>query len=188
MSAAELIMIAIGLSMDAFAVSISNGMVIKNKAKCILYAALCGAFQAIMPLIGYILGSAAAVLISRFDHWVALIALGVIGGKTLIEAISELRKKDGSSAVREPSVGMLIMQAIATSIDALIVGVSLAALGTDIAVSSAAIGAVTFCLCLVGAFFGRRLGSSFGTKSAAVGGVILLLLGIKTFIEHTLLI
>lgn len=187
MSYVELIMIAAGLSMDAFAISISNGIVLKSKAKCILSAVLCGAFQALMPFIGYILGSVTTTLISRFDHWIALIALCSIGIKTLTESLSVLHKKDDSSVVKEPSVGMLIMQAIATSIDALIVGISLAALSADITISSATIGIVTFCLCFVGVFFGRKLGDKFGERAAIAGGVILILLGIKTFIEHTLL-
>ena len=188
MSIAEIFLIAVGLSMDAFAVSIGNGMVLKAKRKCLLAALLCGAFQAAMPLIGYIVGSAAEGLICRFDHWVALLALGFIGGKMLLEAVGDLRRGEGSVAAKEPSCGMLVVQAVATSIDALVVGVSLAAVGASIAAASSIIGAVAFAICLVGVLFGRRLGSLFGAKAAAAGGVILLLIGIKTFAEHTLLI
>ncbi len=190
MSTAEIFLIAVGLAMDAFAVSIGNGIVLKSRKKCVLAAALCGVFQAAMPFIGYIVGAAAQGLISRWDHWIALLALGFIGGKMFAEAITDLRKQNEdviAEPINEPTFALLVMQAVATSIDALVVGVSLAAVGANIASASTIIGITAFVICLGGVFFGRRLGSLFGTRAAAFGGVVLLLIGIKTFAEHTLL-
>ena len=188
MGLVELFLIAVGLSMDAFAVSITDGIVMKNRRRGVLAALLFGLFQAGMPVAGYFLGSAFAEFISRYDHYIALVVLGFIGGKMIYESIGELRaEKSGevSDSVKEPSFGGLIMQAIATSIDALVVGVSFAALKTSILPAALFIGVVTFVICIAGFFGGRKFGQLFGAKASILGGAVLVCIGLKTFIEHT---
>jgi len=187
MGLAELFLIAVGLSMDAFAVSISDGIVMKNRRRGVLAALLFGLFQAGMPVAGYFLGSAFAELIARYDHYIALVVLGFIGGKMIVESIGELRAKkadEPTEGVKEPTLGGLFMQAIATSIDALVVGVSFAAIGVDIVPAALFIGVVTFAICIAGFFGGRRFGQLFGAKASLLGGAVLVCIGVKTFIQH----
>lgn len=193
MSVIELIFIAMGLSADAFAVALADGMNANFRRKNALAAAvLFGIFQALMPILGFLLGSGFAERISAFDHFLALGVLGVIGGKMIFEAIKELfsredvsRKRDSSEADRPPAPGILLLQAAATSIDALMVGVSFAAIKIRIIPAAALIGAVTFMLSLSGALFGKRLGERLGVKATLLGGLVLLTIGVKTFLEHT---
>lgn len=184
---AELFLIAVGLSMDAFAVSISDGIVMKNRRKGVLAAFLFGLFQAGMPVAGYFLGSAFAEFITRFDHYIALVVLGFIGGKMIYESIGELRSKntDEPSLVKEPTFGGIVLQAVATSIDALVVGVSFAALKVNILPAALFIGIVTFVICIAGFFGGRKFGELFGAKASILGGAVLVCIGLKTFIQHT---
>lgn len=187
MGLVELFLIAVGLSMDAFAVSISDGIVMKNRRRGVLAALLFGVFQAGMPVAGYFLGSAFAELIAKYDHYIALVVLGFIGGKMIVESIGELRAKNSDEqgeGVKEPSFGGLIMQAIATSIDALVVGVSFAAIGVDIVPAALFIGIVTFVICIAGFFGGRKFGQLFGAKASILGGAVLVGIGLKTFIQH----
>lgn len=187
MGLAELFLIAVGLSMDAFAVSISDGIVMKNRRRGVLAALLFGLFQAGMPVAGYFLGSAFAELISRYDHYIALVVLGFIGGKMIWESIGELRADkadEPTEGVREPTFGGLILQAVATSIDALVVGVSFAAIGVDIVPAALFIGIVTFVICIAGFFGGRKFGQLFGAKASILGGAVLVCIGLKTFIQH----
>ena len=187
----ELLLIAVGLSMDAFAVSIGNGLSMKKSTpKAALAIALSfGLFQAGMPLAGYFLGSAFENVIKEFDHFIALIFLGFIGGKMIFDGIKELRaKKKGEEEEEKPfklSFGTLMIQAIATSIDALIVGVSFAAL-PDVNIWAAVmlIGFTTFTISLVGVFFGKKFGQLLGSKAEVLGGIILVGIGLKVFIEH----
>ena len=187
----ELLLIAVGLSMDAFAVSIGNGLSMKKSTpKAALAIALSfGLFQAGMPLAGYFLGSAFENVIKEFDHFIALIFLGFIGGKMIFDGIKELRaKKRGEEEEEKPfklSFGTLMLQAIATSIDALIVGVSFAAL-PDVNIWAAVmlIGLTTFNISLVGVFFGKKFGQLLGSKAEVLGGIILVGIGLKVFIEH----
>ena len=187
MSIWELLFIAVGLSMDAFAVSISDGIVMKNRRRGVFAAFLFGFFQAGMPVAGYYLSSAFAEFFSQYDHYIALVVLGIIGGKMVIESVGELRgAKEGetSTGVSEPNFGGLVLQAIATSIDALVVGVSFAAIGVEILPAASFIGAVTFAISLVGFFGGRKLGERFGAKASVAGGAVLIAIGLKTFIQH----
>ncbi len=185
----ELFLIAVGLSMDAFAVSIGNGTVIKNKKKAVFAALMFGVFQAGMPIGGYYLGSAFAELISSYAPIIALVVLGIIGGKMIIESIGELRRKkkgepEPSEAVsREPSIPTILIQAVATSIDALMVGVSFAAMSVDIVPAVLFIGIVTFVISLVGVFGGVKFGQLLGDRASLLGGVVLVAIGVKTFIE-----
>ena len=195
MSVIELIFIAAGLSADAFAVAAADGMSANFRRRNAFAAAfLFGLFQALMPIAGYLLGSGFAEQISAFDHFLALGVLGAIGGKMISEAVRELffREDDApesieiSGSARAPGLGVLLLQAAATSIDALMVGVSFAAIRIRILPAAALIGAVTFALSLSGAMFGKRLGESLGAKATLIGGVVLAVIGVKTFLEHTI--
>ena len=187
----ELLLLAIGLAMDAFAVSIGNGLSMKkqNPKAALAIAFSFGLFQALMPTLGYFLGSAFEDIIRRFDHFIALIFLGFIGGKMIYDGIKELiaDKKGKTEELPEfrLTFGKLLIQAIATSIDALIVGVSFAAL-PDVNIWTAVllIGTVTFAISLIGVFSGKKFGQLLGSKAEIFGGIILVGIGLKVFIEH----
>ncbi len=187
----ELFLIAVGLSMDAFAVSVGNGLSMKKSSpKAALAIAFSfGLFQALMPTAGYFLGSAFEDVIKEFDHFIALIFLGFIGGKMIYDGIKELRAGKKGAKTEEKafklSLGILIIQAVATSIDALIVGVSFAALpDVNIWAAVVIIGITTFVLSLIGVFFGKKFGQLIGSRAVIFGGIILAAIGIKIFIEH----
>jgi putative Mn2+ efflux pump MntP len=183
----ELLLIALGLSADAFAVAMGNGLSmerVRARDACVIALAF-GMFQAFMPVIGYALGSAVAGYIERFDHIIALILLGYIGGKMILEGLK--KKGDGEVVSRRAGIGGLLIQAVATSIDALVVGVSFAAMGLTWAGMTGGvslIGAVTFLLSFFGVFLGRKFGGVLGRKAEVVGGVILVGIGVKICIEH----
>ena len=187
----ELLLLAIGLAMDAFAVSIGNGLSMKkqNPKAALAIAFSFGLFQALMPTIGYFLGSAFEDIIRQFDHFIALIFLGFIGGKMIFDGIKELIADRKGKAEEIPefhlSFGKLLIQAVATSIDALIVGVSFAAL-PDVNIWTAVllIGVVTFAISLIGVFSGKKFGQLLGSKAEIFGGLILVGIGLKVFIEH----
>lgn len=187
----ELLLIAVGLSMDAFAVSIGNGLSMKkSEPKAALAIAFSfGLFQALMPTAGYFLGSAFEKVIKQFDHYIALIFLGFIGGKMIYDGIKELKaQKRGGETEEKPfklGFGALMIQAVATSIDALIVGVSFAALpDVNIWAAITLIGITTFTISLVGVFFGKKFGQLLGSRAEIFGGLILVGIGLKVFIEH----
>ncbi len=185
MAITELILLAIGLSMDASAVSISNSLCInKITIKQILQMAIMFAlFQGIMPLIGYYAAYAFADVINQFDHWIAFILLAIIGGKMLHEAITQEDKKDCS--LFSLTFKLLLIQAIATSIDALAVGVSLSALSVNIYYAISIISIITFICCTIAIIISKRFGNLLGKRAGIVGGIILIGIGIKIFIEHT---
>ncbi len=186
MSFAELFLISVGLAMDAFAAALSDGLCIKKGRTAVFIAAMFGLFQAVMPMIGYALGTGFAGVISEWDHFIALAVLGVIGGKMAVESISELRhgKANGAPPSFKVTIPVILAQAAATSIDALIVGVSFAAMGVKLAPAAAVIGAVTFVLCLAGALGGKKFGTLLGVKAQLAGGIVLIAIGIKTAVEH----
>lgn len=191
MSIIELFLIAVGLSMDAFAVSIGNGLSMKkNQPKAALAIAFSfGLFQALMPTLGYFLGTAFEQVIREFDHYIALVFLGFIGGKMIFDGIKELRaRKKGEEAEEKGfklSFGTLMIQAVATSIDALIIGVSFAALpDVNIWAAVVLIGITTFAISLVGVFFGKKFGQLLGSKAEVFGGIVLVAIGVKVFVEH----
>ena len=181
-----LILLAFGLAMDAFAVSITNGMcyrmpVLKNA----LYSGLTfGLFQAAMPLIGFFAGSTFSGVIESFDHWIALILLSFIGGKMIVEVIKERRHPSKEELVREFSVKTLLVQGVATSIDALAVGVSLGLMQVNMAVAVGSIGVITFVCSYIGVCLGKKFGILFKDKAELLGGVILIGIGIRIFVEH----
>lgn len=180
----ELFILAVGLSMDAFAVSVCKGLAMK---KATWKAELCcgawfGGFQALMPLIGYFLGSLFIDAISAIDHWVAFILLAIIGINMLREALSG---DEEETADADLSVKTMFVMAIATSIDALAVGISLAMAGvSNIFLAVLLIGATTFVLSAIGVKVGNVFGSRYEKKAEIVGGIILILLGVKILLEH----
>jgi len=189
MGALTLFFTSIGLSMDACAVSISNGMCFTNiRKKQILYTALAfGVFQAFMPLLGYVIGQTFSNLISFLDHWIALILLGLIGGKMIVEALKELKYPEAClTTIKTLTFKTLFIQAIATSIDALAVGIGFAVMKVNILSAALSIGLITFICSIAGSYLGKKFGQMFKQKAEILGGSILVLIGIKIFLEHTL--
>lgn len=186
MSVIELFFVAAGLSADAFAAALADGMTLRRRRRAVLIAFLFGLFQAFMPIAGFLLGSGFARYINAFDHFLALGVLGVIGGKMIVESVRELVDPEKTAELREPGFSALLLQAAATSIDALMVGVSFAAIHIEILPAAAIIGFVTFSLSLMGALGGKSLGEKLGTKATLAGGIVLVIIGVKTFLEHVL--
>lgn len=179
----ELFLIAVGLSMDAFAVSVCKGLSVQRlrPRHYLLIGAWFGGFQALMPAIGYLLGSAFEQYIVSFDHWAAFILLSLIGGNMVKESLSgEEEQTDASFAP-----GAMFLLAVATSIDALAVGVTFALLpGVRIAPAASLIGVTTFVLSAVGLKVGNVFGLRYKARAEMAGGVILILMGIKILLEH----
>ena len=179
----EIIFVALGLSMDAFAVSVTNGMCVKRPGFAhSLWCGICfGLFQGAMPAIGYALGRGFEKWISAFDHWIALILLGFIGGKMIADS---LKSRECEDRITELTLPVMLVQGLATSIDALAVGVSFAALSVNIVSSSAVICFVTFAVSFAGVYIGRIFGGRLKRKAGTAGGIILIAIGLKIFIEH----
>lgn len=137
-----------------------------------------------MPVIGYFAGRFFSEAISSVDHWIAFILLGLIGGHMLLEAIREIRHPEACAEKRPFTLRILLVQAVATSIDALAVGVSFAVVDTNIAAAAAIIGIITCALCVIGAAIGQKCGAFLGQWAKLLGGVILLGIGFKILIEH----
>ncbi len=179
----ELLLISVGLAMDAFAVSVGKGMTLKRvRLRHALTAGVWfGVFQGLMPLIGYFVGQSFAEYVVSVDHWIAFGLLTLIGVNMIREAMSgeEEEEVDGSFGVRT----MLVM-AIATSIDALAVGISMAFLNVNIWFSAAVICVVTLLISGAGVYLGSAFGTRLGSKAGIVGGVILIAIGIKIVVEH----
>lgn len=179
MSLIELFLLAVGLSMDAFAVSVSKGLTLRKMEW--KYALLCGAwfgaFQALMPAIGYLLGSRFSGVIGNFDHWIAFLLLALIGGNMIREAREEKDVEAGFG------VKTMFLLAVATSIDALAAGVSFAFLNASLFAMVAFIGCVTFVISAAGVRLGGVFGSRFQTGAEIAGGAILILIGLKTLLE-----
>ena len=186
MGIVELLLIAVGLSMDAFAVSICKGLGMKkvNLKVAFALALFFGGFQALMPLIGWAMGSQFLWLISPIDHWIAFVLLAVIGGKMLWEALHDEEGEDDGKPADKIDLGEFFILAVATSIDALAVGISFAALAVDIVPSILIIGVVTFCFTIAGVFVGNFFGSRYEKPASIVGGVVLILIGLKILLEH----
>ena len=182
MSLLVLIGTAIGLSMDAFAVAICKGVAIKKVSikDCIIVGAWFGGFQALMPLVGYMLGAQFKNQIEAYDHWIAFILLSIIGINMIKEAIS----KDEAEADASLSPRKMVVLAIATSIDALAIGVTFAVLNVNIWLAIALIGICTFLLSAIGVKIGNVFGEKYKSKAELAGGIILIALGIKILFEH----
>lgn len=195
MSFVAIFMTAIALSMDAFAVSITKGMTLRNlnKQLSVKIALAFGIFQGGMPLIGWILGISFEGYIKSIDHWIALILLGFLGTRMIMEFVKSRKEKEDELIEAEASMTAeedmsnkeLLMLSIATSIDALAVGISFAFLNVSIIPASLTICIVTFLVCLVGVYFGKRIGDKFSSYAELVGGIVLILIGINIFNEHT---
>jgi putative Mn2+ efflux pump MntP len=177
------ILIAIGLAMDAFAVSIAKGISVNHNRRrsAILLATLFGGFQALMPVIGWLAGLGLRDIIMGIDHWIAFGLLGLIGAKMIYDST---KSEDGKEEDITPFIALTL--AIATSIDALMVGLSLAFLEESILIPILIIGMVTFVLSLVGFKFGSGMGRVFGRKIKVLGGLILIFIGIRILAEHLL--
>ena len=178
------LLLGIGLSMDAFAVAVCKGLAVqKAKVSQMLLAGIWfGGFQALMPLIGYFLGSTFNSYIEKFDHWVAFVLLALIGVNMLREAFSKEEEKPADASF---GVKTMLIMAIATSIDALAVGIALAMdANTNIWVAVASIGVITFILSAAGIKIGNIFGAKYKSKAEAAGGIILILLGVKILLEH----
>ncbi len=182
----ELFLIAVGLSMDAFAVSVCKGLCMKrlNIRRAVVIALFFGVFQMVMPLVGWALGTQFEQYITPIDHWIAFVLLGFIGGKMLWEAFRGKGDETTCEIEEKLDIPELTMLAVATSIDALAVGITFAFLGVDIVPSVILIGATTFVLALVGVAVGHRFGARYEKLANVVGGVVLVLIGTKILLEH----
>jgi len=178
----SVILIAVALAMDAFAVSLCKGLAMKKPdlKSVVIIALWFGIFQAIMPVIGYLLGNSMYDLIKDYDHWIAFGLLFLIGANMIRESFSEEEEMDADIY----PIPMLIL-AIATSIDAFAVGISLAMDGSDIISSALIIGIITFLISAVGVKIGFKVGSILGKRAELLGGLILIAIGIKIVLEHT---
>lgn len=179
----ELLILAIGLSMDAFAVSVCKGLAMKKLEfkNMVLVGLWFGGFQALMPTIGYFLGVQFKNQITAIDHWIAFVLLGIIGANMIKEACS---KDDEEEVKANLDVKTMFMLAIATSIDALAVGITFAFLSVNLVHAVTFIGITTFILSAVGVGIGNIFGTKYKAKAEIAGGIILILLGIKILLEH----
>lgn len=180
----ELFLIAVGLSMDAFAVSVCKGLGMKrmNGGQAAVIALFFGGFQALMPLIGWVVGAQFAHFVSAYAHWIAFVLLAFVGGKMLLDAFRDESVEDEVSDSRL-KIAELFMLAVATSIDALAVGVSFAFLDVDILSSVSLIGVTTFVLSFAGVFVGHQFGARWEKPATVAGGIILIFIGVKIVLE-----
>ena len=172
-----------GLAMDAFAVSICKGLAMRrmNYKKAIIIAAFFGVFQALMPALGYVLGTTFANKIAAIDHWIAFILLALIGANMIKEALSSDDDECQDDSLR---LGDLIMLSIATSIDALAVGITFAFFNVSLLLSVSMIGIITFIICVIGVKVGNVFGEKYKSKAELAGGLILIVMGAKILIDH----
>jgi len=191
----ETLLIAISLSMDAFAVSVSSAACTKHLTRyhMLRAAAAFGLFQFLMPLAGWFLGSAFNAFIGSFDHWIAFSLLALVGGKMLFEVYEEWKESPdpeacpvGEEAKKRDltSKRIVLLLAVATSIDALAVGMSFSVMGQAALLPSLVIGLVTFILCTIGFFFGKRIGCLLGRYAQIAGGIVLIAIGGKILSSH----
>ena len=184
MNLITIILIAFGLSMDAFAVSVTSGATLHKPGKgdALMIGSFFGGFQAFMPIVGWFAGLVIITFISSFDHWLAFGILLVIGGKMVFESL----KPNGKNSFSKRSMPLLIMLSVATSIDALAVGLSMSLIGIDIILPVIIIGIMTFSLSFMGIFVGKKFGSILGKRIETIGGAVLILIGIMILAEHIL--
>jgi putative Mn2+ efflux pump MntP len=184
MSLWELVLIALGLSMDAFAVSLCRGfsMTKLNLRNTAVIALFFGGFQAIMPLMGWLLGRQFEGYITNIDHWIAFVLLSFIGGKMIYEVLKKdaCPDEDGDAL----KIKQLLLLAIATSIDALAVGITFAFLKVSILPAASLIGVITYVLTFAGVCIGHQFGSRLKSKAELAGGIVLILIGLKILLEH----
>jgi putative Mn2+ efflux pump MntP len=179
-----LLAIAVALAMDAFAVAVVAGLSLQPLTRRHVFrlAFHFGLFQALMPVIGWFAGSAVHDRIAEYDHWIALALLGLVGGKMVVGAF---RPDDAPASPKDQTSGWtLVMLSVATSIDALAIGLSLAMIGSDIVLPAAVIGVVAAAFTAAGMLLGRRLGGLWGKRVEVVGGLVLVGIGVKIVLEH----
>ena len=178
----ELFLIAVGLSMDAFAVSVCKGLAMPKCTfkKAAIVGLWFGGFQALMPAIGYVLGAQFQEAIASIDHWIAFVLLALIGGNMIHEALDN----DEEEAAASLNVKTMFLLAVATSIDALAIGITFAFLKVNIIPAVCFIGIVTFIISFAGVKIGNVFGARYKNKAEIVGGIILILLGLKILLEH----
>ncbi len=178
----EILLLGIGLAMDAFAVSICKGLSMKkmNWKAAMIIALYFGIFQAIMPMVGYFLGTTFESFVTTFDHWIAFILLALIGGNMIKESFdNEDEKKNDKIDFKT-----MIVLAVATSIDALAVGITFAFFDVNLLLAVSIIGVITFIISIFGVKIGNKFGDKYQNKAELMGGIILVLLGIKILLEH----
>lgn len=183
MSFLDIFLIGVALSMDAFAVSVCKGLSVKKAGvKHVLTVGVYfGGFQALMPMLGFLLGYKFESFITNIDHWIAFVLLAIIGGNMIREALG---KDEDDKETDDFSFRAMLPLAVATSIDALAVGISFAFLGVDIVTAALLIGATTFVLSGAGIFVGNIFGSKYKSKAELAGGIVLILIGAKILLEH----
>lgn len=181
----EAFLLGIALSMDAFAVSICKGLCMKkvNIKQALIIALFFGGFQALMPLLGYLLANSFAVYIESIDHWIAFVLLAFLGGKMIFDVIRG-GDDDACECGKPFSIKEIFVMAIATSIDAAAAGIALAMDGANIWLNISFVGVVTFVMCIGGVFIGNKFGTRFKDKATLAGGIILILIGVKILLEH----
>ena len=178
-----IVLIALGLAMDSFAVSITSGLAIKEMkiSKALRVGILFGTFHALMPVFGWLAGLSVANLIAAIDHWVAFALLAIIGSKMIVESVGHKSREKP----RDPmNVYLLLTLAVATSIDVFAVGITFALLDVSILTPIIIIGVVTFSMSFLGVYLGNRIGHLFERRIEIVGGLILVLIGLRILIEH----
>ena len=186
MGIVELFLTAIALSMDAFAVSVCKGLGMRRMRydQALVISLYFGVFQALMPLSGWLLGTSFSRYIQAFDHWIAFVLLAFLGGKMLWDVFHEKEDGEQESAERRLDHRELFMLAIATSIDALAVGIAFACLDVNIWSSISIIGVTTLVISFAGVWIGNRFGNRFQKKAEIAGGLVLILIGVKILAEH----
>jgi len=182
----ELLLMGVGLAMDAFAVSICKGLAMRkvNKKQAVVIGLFFGGFQALMPFIGWLLGSQFESYITSIDHWIAFVLLGFIGGKMMVEALKpeeavEVKEMDAPLDLKE-----MFLLAVATSIDALAVGITFAFLDYPIVEAVSIIGITTFFISVGGVYVGNFFGNKYKNKAEFAGGLILVLIGLRILLSH----
>ena len=177
-----ILLLGIGLAMDAFAVSICKGLAMKkmNWKNAIIIALYFGMFQAVMPIIGYFLGTTFESLVTTFDHWIAFILLLLIGGSMIKESFDKEDEKKNDKI----DFKTMTVLALATSIDALAIGITFAFLDVNVTLAVSIIGIITFIISVCGVKIGNKFGDKYQNKAELMGGIILVLLGIKILLEH----
>ena len=176
----EIIVIGIGLAMDVFAISIGKGLVMKkmNWKNTIIIALCFGLFHMIFPILGYFLGEAFSSFVQNVDHWIAFILLAIIGGNMIKDSNNKEEKNDSIE------IKKVLILAIATSIDALAVGITFAFFEVNLLLSISAIGTITFVLSILGTIIGNKFGGKLQNKAELTGGIILIIIGLKILLEH----
>jgi putative Mn2+ efflux pump MntP len=178
----ELFLLSIGLAMDAFAVSICKGLSMKkfNWKKAIIIALYFGIFQALMPVLGYFLGSTFSSFVQSVDHWIAFILLAIIGANMIKDSMDDEEEKRNDRV----DVKTMLLLAIATSIDALAIGVTFAFFEVNLWFSISIIGIITLVLSFLGVVIGNKFGDKFQNRAELAGGIVLIIIGLKILLEH----